>query len=158
MGRDLSCFWDNLYFSKWGGGANPGDDHWTRSVMPTKNIYGLGVGISTIFEMTCSFQIRGWRRRRVDDHWTCFVMPINNVYGLWVGISTVFEMTCNFQNFDTDHSSSVASAPNAMFSIFYNVGELLYNRFRTFFWNPKANAPSSEAKIPMPSFNLGKGI
>jgi hypothetical protein len=60
------------------------------------NIYGLGVGISTIKKFTSG---RGWGMTprslsyKAIRHLICLVTLIINIYGLGVGISTIKKFT-----------------------------------------------------------------
>jgi hypothetical protein len=57
-----------------------------------KNIYGLGMGISTVFEIFGHFLYQGDRINQVGYDYTirCYLTQETRNYGLGVGISRVF--------------------------------------------------------------------
>jgi hypothetical protein len=65
-----------------------------------KNIYGLGVGISVVFEILGHFLFMGGRHHHVVEWLTYHQMQLNarnnNIYGLGVRISMVFEIFGHF--------------------------------------------------------------
>jgi hypothetical protein len=71
-----------------------------------KNIYGLGVGISVVFEILGHFLVKGGRHHHVVEWLTlcyimhdtirCYLTQETNIYGLGVRISMVFEIFGHF--------------------------------------------------------------
>jgi hypothetical protein len=94
-GGDFICFWDIWAFPKYQRGQNPWPTY-HQMLLDTinNNIYGLGVGVSMVFEIIGHFlfkrygtNVRSW----LKYHQMLFDTTNKNMYGFGVGISKVIE-------------------------------------------------------------------